>query len=370
VTWKQLSGYCKAFQKCHNLQWRGCCALRNLVGCSIGKAKAIESGGIEVLLAAVNNHLVSADVCVDACLALAREQNDNNFFRKEHYTVIYFNVILHKPFQKDPNCLRVVTTKKTEKGTTIKVLVGARFSLRKMKALTCLCGTVACLVAAVATTFAVVLYIGDAQTALDLSRAEYSYRESVYHDGSEMYMLSVECPVTDPRKGCGFRPALMDIHVLKYEKYQSYTNRAARLYGAPDSVTHLSGQFYFGRDGKMFANVSTVVAVDSLEQANFLANDVNSKLEKGEEIRAVRLGSGPAIRCSAANLVSAQMRIQRFWVVPEVLDLAHHHGHQEPPFMAALIYLEEVHGVNTGNGMGSDIDLLFFLYGLPKTSEL
>jgi hypothetical protein len=41
-------------------------ALRNLVGCSIGKVKAIESGGIEVLLAAVNNHLDSAFVCVDA----------------------------------------------------------------------------------------------------------------------------------------------------------------------------------------------------------------------------------------------------------------------------------------------------------------
>jgi hypothetical protein len=42
-----------------------------LFGCSIGKAKAIESGVIiEVLLAAVNNHLDSAYVCVDACWAL------------------------------------------------------------------------------------------------------------------------------------------------------------------------------------------------------------------------------------------------------------------------------------------------------------
>jgi hypothetical protein len=64
----------QSFPKCHNLQWRGCSALRNtvtcLVGCSIGKANAIELGGMEVLLVAVNNHLVSADVCVDACLAL------------------------------------------------------------------------------------------------------------------------------------------------------------------------------------------------------------------------------------------------------------------------------------------------------------
>jgi hypothetical protein len=38
-----------------------------MVGRSIGKAKAIESGGIEVLLiAAVNNHLDCAYACVDA----------------------------------------------------------------------------------------------------------------------------------------------------------------------------------------------------------------------------------------------------------------------------------------------------------------
>jgi hypothetical protein len=47
----------QSFPKCHALQSRVCCAPRNLVGCSIGKAKAIESGGIEVLLVVVNNHL-------------------------------------------------------------------------------------------------------------------------------------------------------------------------------------------------------------------------------------------------------------------------------------------------------------------------
>lgn len=122
----------------------------------------------------------------------------------------------------------------------------------------------------------------------------------------------------------------------------------------------------------MFANVG---AVDSLEQANSLAKDVNSilhdKLENGEEIRAVRVGSGPAIRCSASNLILAQMRIQRYWMVPEVLDLARQDGHQEPPFMAALIYLEIVRGCATGSGsLGSEIDLLFFLGCLPKTREL
>jgi hypothetical protein len=37
---------------------------------SIGEAKAIESGGIEALLAAVTNHLNSADVCEIACWAM------------------------------------------------------------------------------------------------------------------------------------------------------------------------------------------------------------------------------------------------------------------------------------------------------------
>jgi hypothetical protein len=197
-------------------------------------------------------------------------------------------------------------------------------------------------VAAVFTAFALVLYIvGDAQIALDCS-----YRESIYQNGSVMYMMCLECPRTDHVLGCGTRAALMDSHFFFTENDQSYTSRrAAGLYAgaAPDSVNHLSDQFYFGRDGKMFANVDKVVAVDSLEHANPLAKDVNSippgKLEKGEEIRAVRVGSGPAIRCSASNLISAPMRIQRFWMVPEVLDLAHQHGHQEPPFMAALIYL-------------------------------
>jgi hypothetical protein len=44
--------------------------LRNLACCSTVKAKAVESGGIEVLLAASNNHLGSAIVCENACAAL------------------------------------------------------------------------------------------------------------------------------------------------------------------------------------------------------------------------------------------------------------------------------------------------------------
>jgi hypothetical protein len=61
----------KTFPKCQALQKRACAALRNLA-CdnAIGKAKAVESGGIEVLLAAVNNHLDSVFVCKHACWAM------------------------------------------------------------------------------------------------------------------------------------------------------------------------------------------------------------------------------------------------------------------------------------------------------------
>jgi hypothetical protein len=46
-------------------------ALINLVaGNSIGKNKAVESGGFEVLLAAVNNNLDSAFFCEQVCWAL------------------------------------------------------------------------------------------------------------------------------------------------------------------------------------------------------------------------------------------------------------------------------------------------------------
>jgi hypothetical protein len=62
----------KTFPKCQALQEGGCVALRNLT-CrnGTGKKKAIESGGIEVLLTAVNNHLGSPDVCENACWALS-----------------------------------------------------------------------------------------------------------------------------------------------------------------------------------------------------------------------------------------------------------------------------------------------------------
>jgi hypothetical protein len=70
----------KTFPKCADLQEHACVALRNLACCSIGKKKVVESGGIEVLLAAVNNHLNSSEVCENACWALvniAKKSKEN-----------------------------------------------------------------------------------------------------------------------------------------------------------------------------------------------------------------------------------------------------------------------------------------------------
>ena len=65
----------KTFPKCQSLQEYACRVLINLGACSIGKAIIIESGGIELLLTAVNNHLGSVRVCENACWALCNSVN-------------------------------------------------------------------------------------------------------------------------------------------------------------------------------------------------------------------------------------------------------------------------------------------------------
>jgi hypothetical protein len=67
----------KTFPKCQDLQDFACGTLRNLTGSSISKANAIESGGIEALLAAINNHLGSAILCQKACWALCNILHDS-----------------------------------------------------------------------------------------------------------------------------------------------------------------------------------------------------------------------------------------------------------------------------------------------------
>jgi hypothetical protein len=62
------------------LQERACDALVNLAYAASARAKAIELGGFDLLLAAVNNHLDSAIVCENACWAMGDVQH-----REEKY---------------------------------------------------------------------------------------------------------------------------------------------------------------------------------------------------------------------------------------------------------------------------------------------
>jgi hypothetical protein len=60
----------QTFPKCHDLQWSACRALCNLANHSIGKTKASEAGGMDLLLTALNRHLGSTAICVASCKAL------------------------------------------------------------------------------------------------------------------------------------------------------------------------------------------------------------------------------------------------------------------------------------------------------------
>jgi hypothetical protein len=61
----------KTFPKCHDLQDAACDALGKLVECNLGKKNAVVSGGLQLLLVAVDNHLNSATVCEYACWTLS-----------------------------------------------------------------------------------------------------------------------------------------------------------------------------------------------------------------------------------------------------------------------------------------------------------
>jgi hypothetical protein len=70
----------KTFPKCHDLQASACVVLHNLSRCNLGKKNAVESGGLQLLLAAVNNHLDSVNVCWYVCwilLNIVEESKEN-----------------------------------------------------------------------------------------------------------------------------------------------------------------------------------------------------------------------------------------------------------------------------------------------------
>jgi hypothetical protein len=61
----------KTFPKCAELLDNACHVVAILALCSIGRAKIIESGGIDFLLAVVKNNLDSEIICENACWALS-----------------------------------------------------------------------------------------------------------------------------------------------------------------------------------------------------------------------------------------------------------------------------------------------------------
>lgn len=62
----------KTFPKCQALQEFACKLVFNLASCIIGNTRVVEKGGMEVSLAATNNHLRSASVCKYSCIALSK----------------------------------------------------------------------------------------------------------------------------------------------------------------------------------------------------------------------------------------------------------------------------------------------------------
>lgn len=70
------------FPDCQDLQEDACSALRYLTRCSIAKARAIESGRIEALLATISSHLASVFLCQQAfgaLLNIASDSKDNTW---------------------------------------------------------------------------------------------------------------------------------------------------------------------------------------------------------------------------------------------------------------------------------------------------
>ncbi len=62
----------RTFSNCQELQYTACCVLGNLLFCRIGQKKALESGAMEVVLDALDNHMDADTVCAHACFTLHR----------------------------------------------------------------------------------------------------------------------------------------------------------------------------------------------------------------------------------------------------------------------------------------------------------
>jgi hypothetical protein len=64
------------FPNCQPLQWIACVPVRNLAHCDIGKKKALDANGMEIVLGSIKNHLGSTVVCESALYALVNMIKD------------------------------------------------------------------------------------------------------------------------------------------------------------------------------------------------------------------------------------------------------------------------------------------------------
>jgi hypothetical protein len=68
----------KTFPKCKELQEYACFLAHNLASCFVGKKRIMEADGMEIFLAAINNHLDHADTCERAFSVLMIVMADSN----------------------------------------------------------------------------------------------------------------------------------------------------------------------------------------------------------------------------------------------------------------------------------------------------
>jgi hypothetical protein len=93
----------RTFSNCPKLQSTACCVLGNLLFCSIGQKKALETSAMEVVLDALDNHMDTETVCGNACFTLHRmvaasKENTERFISSGGVTTV---ATVRKEWQHD-----------------------------------------------------------------------------------------------------------------------------------------------------------------------------------------------------------------------------------------------------------------------------
>jgi hypothetical protein len=126
-------------------------------------------------------------------------------------------------------------------------------------------------------TFSAVLFVGLAYVAKEtLQDPHYSYRSSLApnHPSSSIYVLGLECPLSDI--ACASPAKLLDDIFLE-EKLLDSTAMATRMFDLPEQINLVSGGFW-SRKGEMTMVMGMVIDVNSKEEAESIAREVNKLL--------------------------------------------------------------------------------------------